>query len=57
MQGYFVYVTEEGDPIGIRYLLSKAPGIEVVHLKDKNKKIRGKGGLLIGWSKGMEGYA
>ena len=38
-------------------LLSKVPGIEVLHLKDKGKKIRCKGGLPTDCSKGLEGYA
>ena len=31
-------------------LIAKVPGLEILHLKQKNKKIRGKGGLLTDWS-------
>ena len=38
-------------------LLAKVPGLEVLHLREKNKKIRGRGGLPANWSRGIDGYA
>ena len=38
-------------------LMAKVPGLEILHLKHKNKKIRGKGGLPTDWSGGLDGCA
>ena len=37
-------------------LIAKVPGLEILHLKQKNKKIQGKGGLPTDWSRGLDSY-
>ena len=37
-------------------LIAKVPGLDIMHLKQKNKKIRGKGGLPTNRSRGLDGY-
>ena len=37
-------------------LVAKVPRLEVLRLKEKNKKIRGKGGLPADWSRGLDSY-
>ena len=38
-------------------LIAKVPGVEILHLKHKNKKVRGKGGLPVDRSGGLDGFA
>lgn len=37
-------------------LLGKVSGIEILNIKDRWKKIRGKGGLSTNWNEGLDGY-
>ena len=38
-------------------LMAKVSGLEILHLKHRNKKVRGKGGLPTDWSGGLDGFA
>ena len=38
-------------------LLAKVPGLEILHIMEKNKKIQGRGGLSANWSRDLDGYA